>query len=142
MPTVPAVVNHSVRLDKWLWAVRLFKTRAQAADACRLQRVKFNGAEVKAARDVRSGDVYEIQLDSMVRTVRVTALVERRVAGKFVENFLEDLTPADVVEAARVRREALRLSPTIAPDFRPSKKDRELLRQIYQADDADDGCEE
>ena len=124
-----------VRLDKWLWAVRLFKTRSQAADACRLQRVKCGGTEVKASREVKLGDVYEVQLDEIVRTVRVKDLLERRVAGKLAELYVEDLTPAEVLQAARARREEARLSPPVAPEFRPSKKDREMLRQLYHQEE-------
>ncbi len=122
-----------VRLDKWLWAVRLFKTRSQAADACRLQRVKFAGQEVKASRVVRMGDIYEVQLEELTRTVQVKGLLERRVAGKLVEQYTVDLTPVEILQEARDRRESLRLSPPIAPEFRPSKKAREMLRQIYQS---------
>jgi ribosome-associated heat shock protein Hsp15 len=121
-----------VRLDKWLWAVRLFKTRGQAADACRLQRVKFAGQEVKASRTVRIGEIYEVELEEITRTVQVKGVLERRVAGKLVENYAADLTPEEILQAARERRESLRLSPPIAPEFRPSKKAREMLRQLYQ----------
>jgi ribosome-associated heat shock protein Hsp15 len=129
--TIPTT-EAGVRLDKWLWAVRLFKTRSQAADACRLQRVRWDQQEVKASRMVKIGDVYEVHQEEMVRTVRVKALLERRIAGKFVPDFLEDLTPAEVVEAARKQREERRLSPVVAPEFKPSKKDRELLKKLYQ----------
>jgi hypothetical protein len=87
---------------------------------------------VKASREVRVGDVYEIQLEDMTRTVRVKELLERRVAGKLVEGYIDDLTPDEVLAAARAQREAYRMSPPVAPEFRPSKKDRELLRQLYQ----------
>ncbi len=79
------------------------------------------------------GDVYEVELEEMTRTVRVKEMLERRVAGKLVEIYLEDLTSAEVLEAARAQREAQRMSPPIAPEFRPSKKDRELLRQLYHS---------
>ena len=132
MPPPSPPVPDPVRLDKWLWAVRLFKTRSLAADACRLQRVRMAGQEVKPARIVKPGDVYELHQDDLVRTIRVAALIERRIAGKFVAEYLEDLTPADLYESARKLREARHLSPPIAPAFKPSKKDRELLDKIYR----------
>ena len=132
MPPPPPPVPDSVRLDKWLWAVRLFKTRSLAADACRLQRVRMADQEVKPARIVKPGDVYELHQDDLVRTIRVAALIDRRIAGKFVAEYLEDLTPAELHEAARKSRETRRLSPPIAPAFKPSKKDRELLDKIYR----------
>ena len=132
MPPPLKPIPESVRLDKWLWAVRLFKTRSLAADACRLLRVRMANQEVKPARIVIPGDVYELHLDDLVRTIRVSRLIDRRIAGKFVAEYLEDLTPADTYEAARKLREARHLSPPIAPTFKPSKKDRELLDKIYR----------
>ncbi len=126
------------RLDKWLWAVRLYKTRTLAAEACRLLRVRCGGQEVKSSRPVRVGDVYEIQQEALTRSVRVVALLEKRVAGKFAERYVEDLTPPEVLAAARARREELRLSPPIAPDYRPSRKDRELLRKLYEPEEAEE----
>ena len=130
-PPVPPLTE-SVRLDKWLWAVRLFKTRSLAADACRLLRVRMANQEVKPARIVKLGDVYELHLDDLVRTLRVAGLTDRRIAGKFVPEYLEDLTPAVAYEAAKILREARYLSPPIAPCFKPSKKDRALLDKIYR----------
>ena len=121
-----------VRLDKWLWSVRLFKTRALAADACRLLRVRLANQEVKASRTVRIGDVFEIHLEDIVKTVRVRALLEKRVAGKAVVDFMDDLTSPETYAAAKERREALVMSPPIAPNFKPSKKDRELLAKLYR----------
>ena len=132
MPPPPPPVPDTVRLDKWLWAVRLFKTRSLAADACRLQRVRMANQEVKPARIVKPGDVYELHQDDLVRTIRVAALIDRRISGKFVAEYLEDLTPVEIHEAARKSREARHLSPPIAPAFKPSKKDRELLDKIYR----------
>lgn len=121
----------SVRLDKWLWAVRLFKTRSQAADACRLLRVRMNGQEVKAARLVKLGDEYEIHLEDIVRTVRVKSLLSKRVAGRFVAEYLDDLTPPSLIEAARAKREAIAMSPVIAPVFKPNRRERDLLAKLY-----------
>lgn len=132
MPSVSSASHDAVRLDKWLWAVRLFKTRAQAADACRLLRVRVDGQEVKASRGVRVGDVFEVHQEDIVKTVRVLALLEKRVAGKLVADYLEDLTSPELYAAARARREAVAMSPSIAPAFKPSKKDRELLAKLYR----------
>ena len=113
----------SVRIDKWLWAVRLYKTRSLAAEACKAGKVKFNGEAVKAAREVKTGDIYTLSLGPLVRTVKVTALLHNRVAGKLVENYLEDLTPADVYEQQKMMRE---MRQGIRPRGfgRPTKKER------------------
>ncbi len=81
------------RLDKFLWAVRFYKTRRLAVDACQGNHVKVNDAPAKPSRTVRIGDVLEIRLPDIVRTVKILALTERRVGAKLVDDHLEDLTP-------------------------------------------------
>lgn len=132
---MPSLDSPNVRLDKFLWAVRLCKTRSQAADACRLQRVKISGQEVKPAHPLKIGTVLEIQLEDMTKTVRVIALLEHRVAAKLLPDYLEDLTPPEVYEEAKRKRIQNSMSPPIAPMFKPSKKDRELLSALYAPKD-------
>lgn len=117
----------SVRLDKYLWAVRLFKTRPDATDACRLGRVEMGGQPAKAGKEVRVGDVITVTTDDLVKTIRVSALLEKRVAGKLVAGFLEDLTPPEEYEKARLRREEHALNLAASPLLRPSKRDRRLM---------------
>jgi ribosome-associated heat shock protein Hsp15 len=95
------------RLDKWLWAVRAFKTRSQAAEACRLGRVQIAGQPVKPARDVRVGEVITVKQSEITRSLRVLHWLEHRVGAALVKNYLEDLTPPAEYQK---RRE---------PDFRP-----------------------
>jgi ribosome-associated heat shock protein Hsp15 len=120
-----------VRLDKWLWCVRVFKTRQQATDACKLKRVLQAGNEVKPSRIVQIGDIYEVQLPDITKTIRVTAHLHQRVAGKLVEHYCEDLTPPEVYAAARERRVALSLAPVVAPEFKPDKRARDLIKRLY-----------
>lgn len=117
----------SVRLDKFLWAVRLFRTRPEAADACRLGRVEIAGHPVRAGREIRPGDVLTVQSDELVKTVRVTALLEKRVAGKLVSGYLEDLTPPEEYEKAKARRAEHALNLATSPPLRPSKRDRRAI---------------
>lgn len=133
MPPDSPSSAESVRLDKWLWAARLYKTRSQAADACRLLRVRMAHEEAKAARQVKIGDCFEIHLEDLVRIVRVIGLLDKRVAAKLVPHYLEDLTPASTYAEAKARREERALSPPIAPAFKPNKKDRELLEKLYHS---------
>jgi ribosome-associated heat shock protein Hsp15 len=86
-----------VRLDKWLWAVRVYRTRALATDACRLQRVRMEGNEVKASRLVRLGDVIEIRQEDVTRTVVVRGLLDRRVGAVLVSQYMEDVDRKSVV---------------------------------------------
>ena len=92
-----------VRVDKWLWAVRLFKTRGVAAKACESGRVKSDGRVLKAASLLRGGEVVELPFPEGpgTRVVRVTGLIGRRVGAREAAEACEDLTPADVLELRR-----------------------------------------
>ena len=115
-----------VRIDKWLWAVRAFKTRSLAIAACDAGHVTIGGQRVKPSRHVRPGECVSVQVGEITRTLKVTALLERRVSAKVVPQFMEDLTPAE--EYAKPRE------PRLEPLFhrpkgsgRPTKRDRRLL---------------
>ena len=120
----------SVRLDKWLWAVRVYKTRTLAAAACRAGHVKIGGQNVKPARELRVSELIVARVGVITRTVRVLALTERRVGPKLVGRYLEELTPPE--EFAK-RRE-----PKLPPVFwrpkglgRPTKKERRAIKDIF-----------
>jgi ribosome-associated heat shock protein Hsp15 len=91
----------SVRIDKWLWAVRLYKTRSLAAAACSAGRVLIGGQRVKASRTVRLGEVITAVTGDINRTVKVLAILDRRVGAKLVPSYLEELTPASEFQKAR-----------------------------------------
>ena len=91
----------SIRIDKWLWAVRLYKSRSLATQACLAGHVKMDGHNVKPAREVRAGDVISARTGFVQRTVRIVAVLEKRVGAKLVDEYLEDLTPAEEYEKAR-----------------------------------------
>jgi ribosome-associated heat shock protein Hsp15 len=123
------VAPQSVRLDKWLWAARIFKTRTQAADACRNGRVTIGGQPVKPSREVKIGDVILSHTDDFTRTIKVIALLERRVGGAAAKEFAEDLTPPSEYEKRR--------QPVLQPLFfrpkgmgRPTKKDRRAMGKL------------
>jgi ribosome-associated heat shock protein Hsp15 len=130
-----------VRLDKWLWAVRLFKTRSLAADSCRLSRVTVNGREAKASRELRVGDTIQVRLSDMTRTVRVTGLLEQRVGAALVPGFCEDITPADEIERARQVRIRRRLVPPPFPpgSGRPTPHQRRAIGKFLRRQDPDAG---
>jgi ribosome-associated heat shock protein Hsp15 len=116
-------VSSETRIDKWLWAVRLFKTRSLAADACRDGQVIIGGQCVKPARDVRVNDVINAKAGGVQRTVKVLGFPSSRVGAKLVPEFMEDITPASEYEKAR--------ESATAPQFswskgfgRPTKKSR------------------
>lgn len=94
-----------VRMDKWLWAVRLYKSRSLAAQACSAGHVKIEGQHVKPARDVRVGEVLQVTSGILQRTVKVIGLLEQRVGAPHVREFMEDLTPPEEYARARAERE-------------------------------------
>jgi len=112
-----------MRLDQWLWAVRVFKTRSSAAAAIKAGHVRVNDEPCKPARDARTGDLVVARVGILTRTVRVIAAPPSRVGAKLVPQFAEDLTPP--AEYAR-RPEPSLLPPMFRPKGagRPTKRDR------------------
>src|SRR5690606_5920594 len=92
------MADDGVRVDKWLWATRFYKTRTLATEACAGDHVKIGGVSVKPGRVVRRGEVVEVRLRDITRTVRVKAILEKRVGAKLVDDYLEDLTPESEYE--------------------------------------------
>jgi ribosome-associated heat shock protein Hsp15 len=115
-----------VRIDKWLWAVRVFKTRSLATDACRNGRVTIAGQPVKPSREVRIGETIVVQKDEMTRTFKVLGLLEQRVGAPIAKQFVEDLTPPSEFQK---KRETKFLPPMYRQKGagRPTIKDRRAL---------------
>ncbi len=116
----------AVRLDKWLWAVRLFKTRAKATHFCRLGKVKINGALAKASREIVPGDVIEIKYNEYTRSIRVKELLKNRVGAKLVEIYMEDITEPDELEKLRIHR-SMKTEFRPRGTGRPTKKERRIM---------------
>jgi ribosome-associated heat shock protein Hsp15 len=118
-----------VRIDKWLWAVRLYKSRSLATAACSAGRVRIGGESLKPSRSARIGDVITAATGDITRTVRVRALLERRVGAKLVADYMEDLTPPN--EYARPKEPNFRpLLVRPKGSGRPTKKDRRKLGEF------------
>ena len=120
-----------VRIDKWLWAVRLFKTRSIATAACKAGHVKLAGENVKPSHSVRLEQVFTVRAGDVNRTVKVVGLLEKRVGAKLVEQYLEDLTPAaEYLRASEDKR--LPQAPHRPKGMgRPTKKDRRDLEDLF-----------
>lgn len=118
------------RLDKWLWAVRIFKTRSLACDACRAGSVAVNDLPAKPARDVRPGETIKVQLGLVQRTLKVLDVPRSRVGAKLVANFCNDLTPPEEFEKAR-QLPVQQLLAREKGSGRPTKRDRRLLDTIF-----------
>jgi ribosome-associated heat shock protein Hsp15 len=111
------------RIDKWLWAVRLFKTRSLATQACRNGFVTTLGQPVKPAREVRVGETYEIRQSGITRTVKVLSPLDRRIGAKVVPEYAQDLTPAsEYLKQMQIRNSAPLKRERGAG--RPTKKER------------------
>ena len=120
----------TTRVDRWLWSVRLFKTRTLAARACTAGHVRVNGQAVKPSRALRPGDLVNALLGEITRTVKVLAILERRVGAKSVAQYLEDHTPRSEYEKAREKFSApTGLRPKGAG--RPTKRDRRVLTSFF-----------
>ena len=120
-----------VRIDKWLWAVRLYKTRNLAAEACKLGKVNCNGVKVKPSREVKENEVYEVNIEQLHKRVKVKQLLSNRAGAKEVEKYMEDLTPAEEYERVRMARTFV-FEVRDRGIGRPSKKDRRLLESFKQ----------
>lgn len=119
----------TIRIDKYLWAVRLFKTRSEAADACKSNRVKVNGVEVKASREVKPGDVIALRKPPVEYGYKVLALIENRQPAKHVPLYIENITPEE--ELAKLEQRRLGVFVRRDPGTgRPTKKERRELDRV------------
>ncbi len=120
-----------VRLDKWLWCVRVYKTRAQATEACRGGKVTLDGQPARPAREVRTGQIVAINLGGWTRTLRVGPLLDKRVAHAVVGTFIEDLTPPEERERGR-ERQIQNLLGRPHGEGRPTKRERRAFDQAFR----------
>lgn len=118
------------RIDKWLWAVRLFKTRSLAADACKAGSVEIGGHAVKPARDVHAGETIVVKQGLIVRTLRVIGIPPGRVGAKLVATYCEDLTPPSEFEKVKEQRVQQTLARAKGSG-RPTKRDRRAMDRLF-----------
>jgi ribosome-associated heat shock protein Hsp15 len=127
--------KEKLRLDKYLWAIRLFKTRTAASTACDKGRVKMNGEAVKASRVVKVEDSYEVKTDEKKWVIKVTGLLPKRVQYSEAIKFYEDQTPIEEKERIAFQTASFYSGKRLSKIGRPTKKER---RDI---DDFMDGTE-
>ena len=118
-----------IRIDKWLWAVRIFKTRTMASEACKAGKVKINGQSVKPSREVKLEDVITIKLGSLLKTVQVTGIIKNRVSAKLAINHIKDLTPDEEYERLKMMHE-LNYENRDRGTGRPTKKERRNIAKL------------
>ena len=90
------------RIDRWLWAVRLFRTRALATEACRGGKIRVREDKVKPSYSIKAGETVTIQSGPITKTIRVLGVIEKRLGAKLVADYLEDLTPPEEYELLRM----------------------------------------
>ena len=118
------------RLDKWLWSVRVFKTRAEATAACRAGKVLIGELEAKPGRDIHVCETVVVRVGAITRTLKVTGLPRSRVGAKLLTGFMTDLTPAAEYERAKQAN----LEHMLARERgkgRPTKKDRREMGRLF-----------
>ena len=122
----------SVRVDSWAWAVRLFKTRALAGSACKKEHLLVNGSRCKASRQVRIGDEIQVRREALTQTVRVKALISKRIGAKLVTDYLQNLTPPEEYEKSVEVAKQVRINQPVreAGTGRPTKRDRRSLDEL------------
>ena len=119
--------KEKLRLDKYLWSIRLFKTRSQAADACDKGRIKFNGDAAKASRTVTVGDEYEVKTEARRWRIKVAALLDHRVQYTEAITYYIDITPAEEIERLQFQAASFNTGKRQSKIGRPTKKDRREL---------------
>lgn len=122
-------IGNEIRIDKWLWAVRIFKTRTLAADECRKGRVIVNGNAVKPSHCVKLNEIIIVRKPPVIHTYKVMGLLESRVSAQIAKTYVLDLTPEDEI----AKREIARLSAISLRDTgtgRPTKKDRRDIDKL------------
>ncbi|MBQ9882988.1 MAG: RNA-binding S4 domain-containing protein [Bacteroidaceae bacterium] len=125
------------RLDKWLWAVRIFKTRSIAADACKKGRVSLNGTQVKASHSVKVNDIVQVRKPPITYSFKVLQAIEKRVGAKLVPQMMENVTTPDqleLLEMSKISGFVDRAKGT----GRPTKKDRRDLDEFTAPEYMDD----
>ena len=116
-----------LRIDKYLWSIRLFKTRSLATDACDSGKVKLNGMQVKPSKAVAAGDEYEVKTEAKRWRIKVTELLYNRVAFAEAVKYYIDITPAEELERLQFQSASFHTGKRLSKVGRPTKKQRRDL---------------
>ena len=128
---------NEVRIDKWLWAVRIFKTRTVASDACKKGRVMIDNISVKPSRTVRVGDIVQVRKPPITFLFRVLDLSDKRMNAKLVPKFMENVTPPEQYELLELNKISGFVDRQRGTG-RPTKKERRDLEQFTDEFDFDE----
>jgi ribosome-associated heat shock protein Hsp15 len=122
------LIDREVRVDKWLWAVRVFKTRSQATEACRKGRVSIDGQPVKPSRVLKIKDVVQVRKSPVTFSYRVLGLLGKRLSAKAIQEFAENITPAGELDKLIMRDTFYIVRDRGAG--RPTKKERRTIDKL------------
>jgi ribosome-associated heat shock protein Hsp15 len=125
--SAPEAKKEKLRIDKYLWSIRVFKSRSMATEAIDKGRVKLNGENVKASRNVVIGDIYEARTEHKNWILKVTQLLDGRVAYAEAIKYYEDLTPIEELERVRQVAATFQTGKRLSKIGRPTKKNRRDL---------------
>ena len=127
--------SEKLRLDKYLWSIRIFKTRNLAAESIARGRVKLNGEALKASRNVKIGDVYEVKTETGLKVVEVTGLLTTRKAYSEAIQYYNDITPPEEQLKLRHQASSFHTGKRLSKIGRPTKKQRRDLDDLFGSDD-------
>lgn len=123
--------KEKLRLDKYLWAIRLFKTRTLASAACDSGKVKFDGSQAKASKQVHVGEEYEVKTEAKRWRIKVAELLHNRVAYSEAIKFYIDITPAEEIERLQFQAASFHTGKRLSKVGRPTKKQRRDLDGFF-----------
>lgn len=129
--------ENEVRIDKWMWATRIFKARTIAAEACKKGRVSVSGTTVKPSRTIKIGDIIQVRKPPVTYSFKVLALTENRMGAKLVPEFLENVTPPEQMEILELSRISGFINRSKGMG-RPTKRDSRELKKFTEQQYFDD----
>ena len=124
--------KEKLRLDKYLWSIRIFKTRTQAAEACDKGRVKLNGTSVKPSKYINIGDEYEIKAEEKKWIIKITALLDHRVQYSEAIKYYIDLTPEEEKDNLQLQVSSFHTGKRLSKIGRPTKKQRRDMEDFME----------
>jgi len=127
-----AELKEKLRIDKYLWSIRVFKTRSLASEACEKGKIKFKGDSVKASKAVNLGDEYEIKTEARKWIIKVTGLLSNRVQyAEAINNYI-DLTPSEDLDTTKAQPASFHTGKRLSKIGRPTKKERRDLDDFVE----------
>ncbi|MDD2961304.1 MAG: RNA-binding S4 domain-containing protein [Muribaculaceae bacterium] len=134
------MAKEEVRIDKWMWATRIFKTRTIATDACKKNRIMINGVNVKPSRPLKVGEIIDVRKPPITYRFEVLALIENRIGAKLVPNYLKNITPKsqyDLLEMAKINGFIDRQKGLGRPTKKEGRALADFTESAYDDDDFD-----